>query len=728
MKNLKKILALIMCVVVSVTTLAQVGIMAYAQDYEYKCGPSVKWSMDDETCTLTLSGTGITEDFNSTDPEWKEFKDEIKNVVIDEGITHLGNKLFLEHKNLKQVTLPSTLETLGDDVFNGCSSIKNITLPDSIKKIGKRAFNECVSLNEINLPDKLEVMGSNAFCHTQLTDVTIPGSLTKLENGVFAYTKLISVNILDGVKEICPFAFAYSELESATLSNSVEVIGRRAFAYTNLNTIDIGNNLNSIGLGCFSSTGIKKIVLPDTVKEIGTLAFEFCDNLEEVVLSNNLTVINEKTFYRCRSLSKINVPEKLEQIGESAFEFCDKLTNLNIPNTVTTIDKRAFYGCDAIKELSIPSSVATVGSSAFTSCMGLTDVYIDANVLNDYAFSNCRSIKYLRFGNNVKNLGENSFANNLALEEVTIPKNVLRIGSKTFDECNSLKLITIKNPNCSIGENAIPSETAINADKSSTAYTYAVNNNNFFNHSASNHKYDNGVVTKKATCETTGIRTYTCTICGDTKVEEIAKKPHDYVKYEKYASLLYDGEFSEECCICGKVKSLKRIPKISEVKLSTEIYSYNGKAKKPTVKVVDANGKTISASNYTVSYAKGRTNVGKYSVKVTFKGNYSGSKTLYFTIKPSATSIVSLSAKTKGFVVKWNKRTKQTTGYQIQYSTSNKFNNPKTYTISKNSTTSKGFYKLSAKKKYFVRVRTYKVVDGKKYYSAWSSAKSVRTK
>lgn len=203
---------------------------------------------------------------------------------------------------------------------------------------------------------------------------------------------------------------------------------------------------------------------------------------------------------------------------------------------------------------------------------------------------------------------------------------------------------------------------------------------------------------------------------------------HDYVyKNTQNATLEQNGKKVYSCTICGREKNVV-IYRPSKITLSKSTFVYNGKAKKPTVKVVDSNGKTISASNYTVSYAKGRTNVGKYSVKITFKGNYIGSKTLYFTIKPKATSIVSLSAKTKGFVVKWNKRTKQTTGYQIQYSTSSKFNNPKTYTISKNSTTSKGFYKLSAKKKYFVRVRTYKVVNGKKYYSTWSSAKSVRTK
>ncbi|MGN0527987.1 MAG: fibronectin type III domain-containing protein, partial [Eubacterium sp.] len=102
--------------------------------------------------------------------------------------------------------------------------------------------------------------------------------------------------------------------------------------------------------------------------------------------------------------------------------------------------------------------------------------------------------------------------------------------------------------------------------------------------------------------------------------------------------------------------------------------------------------------------------------------------TLYFTIKPKATSISSVSAGSKKFTVKWKKQSTQVTGYQIQYSTSSKFTSPKYVTVSSNKTTSKTISKLKSKKKYYVRVRTYKTVSGTKYYSSWSKAKSVTTK
>jgi beta-xylosidase len=200
---------------------------------------------------------------------------------------------------------------------------------------------------------------------------------------------------------------------------------------------------------------------------------------------------------------------------------------------------------------------------------------------------------------------------------------------------------------------------------------------------------------------------------------------------KKAATMSANGKITQNyyCTECGKLfPKSTTISKISSVKLSTTSYTYDGKAKKPTVTVKDSSGKTISASNYTVKYSS-NTNVGKAKAVITFKGNYSGSKDLYFTINPKSTSLSGLTAKSKGFTVKWKKQATQTTGYQIQYATDSKFTkNCKTVTISKNSTTSKTISKLSAKKKYYVRIRTYKTVSGTKYYSSWSSSKNITTK
>lgn len=175
-------------------------------------------------------------------------------------------------------------------------------------------------------------------------------------------------------------------------------------------------------------------------------------------------------------------------------------------------------------------------------------------------------------------------------------------------------------------------------------------------------------------------------------------------------------------------KGAGRIAAAKSISLSATSYTYNGKVKKPTVTVKDSSGTKIAASNYNVTYGSGRKNVGKYTVKVTFKGNYAGTVTKSFKINPKSTTISSITAKSKGFTVKWKKNTTQTTGYEIQYSTSSTFKGAKTVTVSKNGTSNKAISKLKAKKKYYVRIRTYKKIGSAKYYSSWSKAKTVTTK
>ena len=162
--------------------------------------------------------------------------------------------------------------------------------------------------------------------------------------------------------------------------------------------------------------------------------------------------------------------------------------------------------------------------------------------------------------------------------------------------------------------------------------------------------------------------------------------------------------------------------------LSQLAYTYNGKVKKPTVMVIDRNRKIISPKYYTVSYAKGRKNVGSYKVTVTFTGTkYIGTLSKTFSIKPQPTVLKSLTFSSKGFTARWKKQPTQTTGYQLQYASNSKFKSAKTITFVSNKTTSRKVTKLSAKKKYYVRVRTYKTVSGKRYYSKWSAVKSVVT-
>lgn len=242
--------------------------------------------------------------------------------------------------------------------------------------------------------------------------------------------------------------------------------------------------------------------------------------------------------------------------------------------------------------------------------------------------------------------------------------------------------------------------------------------------------YDSGKITKKATCTAEGVKTYTCSVCKAVKTEAVAREAHKYKKVvKKKATLSKNGKITPTCTICGATKKTEEIAYPKTVTLSKTSYTYDGKSKKPGVKVKDADGKTISSSNYKISYERGRKNVGRYTVKLTFKGKYSGTKKLTFTIKPAAVEIKTLIPEKKSITVKWAKRTEQVTGYQIQYSTDSNFAEAKTETIriKKNGITGRKLKDLKANKRYYVRIRTYKQTAGKYYYSGWSKVKKINT-
>ena len=158
--------------------------------------------------------------------------------------------------------------------------------------------------------------------------------------------------------------------------------------------------------------------------------------------------------------------------------------------------------------------------------------------------------------------------------------------------------------------------------------------------------------------------------------------------------------------------------------ISTKAFTGNNITQSITVK---CNGKTLkNGTDYTVSYSNNK-NIGTATVKITGKGSYTGTITKTFKINPAKQEIQKLTAKSKAFFVDWAQKG-SATGYEIQYATNSKFTSAKKVTITNKKTDKTTISKLSGKKKYYVRVRSYTTVKGTKYYGAWSASKSVTTK
>lgn len=323
--------------------------------------------------------------------------------------------------------------------------------------------------------------------------------------------------------------------------------------------------------------------------------------------------------------------------------------------------------------------------------------------IGNHAFSNCMSLINISIPDSVENIGIGAFENCKELTNIIIPEKVMEILSYTFINCEKLTDITI--PNSVI---AIETEAFWNCDNLTNVwYTGTEEDSLFISIDSWNHSLESATWNYEA-CPKGGEHDYETT--STTK-----------------ATLTKSGKIYRKCTACKDTKtSTIYYPKT--IKLSTSTYTYNGEAKKPKVTVTDSKGNTVSSKYYDVDYPSGRKNVGEYKVKITFKGRYSGTKYLTFKIKPRSTTVSKLTPYTKTIKVKVSQKKAQTTGYQIQYSTSKSFSSYKTKTLSGYSNTSAKITGLTRKKTYYFRVRTYKVVKGERYYSSWSSIKYTKTK
>ena len=243
---------------------------------------TVSWVLtDDGTCTF--SGTGAIQ----IPAGYTEYKDQIKKVVVNKGITSIGVGAFDGFKVLESVNLPEGLKSIGGYSFMQCSSLKNINIPDSVTNISGFAFSGCTSLKKIELPPNL---GKNTFASVfvgaGITEITVPDGVKVLGEGAFNYCEnLVKVNLPDSIEVIEPAAFdGCTALEEISIPKKVTVIETLLFR------------------GC---TALKKLVIPDGVTEIRHYAVNNCTSLESITIPATVTKISDYNFDTCTSLKKI---------------------------------------------------------------------------------------------------------------------------------------------------------------------------------------------------------------------------------------------------------------------------------------------------------------------------------------------------------------------------------------------------------------------------------------
>ena len=397
-------------------------------------------------------------------------------------------------------------------------------------------------------------------------------------------------------------------------------------------------------------------------------------DIKSVVVGEGITSIGETAFFDCELLSEVSLPKSLELIAPGAFAYCTKLDSIKFEENVAIIEVLAFYACVSLKEVVIPSGVVRIGDEAFGNCKSLKDVW---------------------------------FSGSCPLSQPVTDNGPAFLGST----------LTLHYPN----EFAAGWEELIASGFGTENITWSLY--------CINHTWESDYrIDAKADCTTEGSESIHCISCAEVKDQRILPATgHRFETVVTKATTSQNGSIVQKCSVCGHIASSETIYAPKSVTLAKDSYQCTNKALTPAVTVSDSSGRVISSGNYTVSYSN-NTAVGTAVVSVAFQGNYSGTLTKTFVINPKGTSVSKLKAKAKGFEVKWKKQTAQTTGYQIQYALNKKFKGAKTVKIAKNKTVKRTVSKLKSKKKYYVRIRTYKTVKGVTYYSSWSAVKNVKTK
>ena len=468
------------------------------------------WTLDAKG-TLTISGTGAMKDYNAAENLSPAYMNsDVKKVVIEDGVTSIGELAFFKCSSLTNITIPDSVTCIEYAAFHGCSSLSSITIPNSVTSIGVYAFVICSSLTSITIPDGVTSIGYGAFseCSSLKTiSLSCKSSLKKSDFGeqanLVSYTNqhLLTKTAAkaatcaeSGNKEYwtckhCGKYFLSDDTNPATataveLSETVipalnhknattrgaveptetapgysgdrycpdcDTVFEKGYTYWNEDNLTWklyeDGTLNISGKGAMKNYNYYDNPSPASQKK---------DSVKKVVIEDGVTSIGNSAFDSCSNLTSITIPDSVSSIGNFVFYGCSRLTSITLSNNITNIGNSAFAGCSSLTSITIPDRVTSIEKYAFYNCSGLTSITIPDSVtsIGESAFRNCTSLTSITIPDSVTSIGKSAFSNCSSLTSITIPNGVTSIGESAFSYCRSLTSITIPDSVTSIGDAA----------------------------------------------------------------------------------------------------------------------------------------------------------------------------------------------------------------------------------------------------------------------------------
>lgn len=374
--------------------------------------------------------------------------------------------------------------------------------------------------------------------------------------------ELKKVVIKDGVTNVSDYAlFFLPAATQVTLPDSVTSIGRYGIAMcSKLTGLSIPKGVTGIGDFGLAGNGLTAITLPDGLQSLGRGAFDSCASLTNTTLPAAITAVPGKCFADCTKLLNVKYAGTVTAIGDLAFESCKALTAAPIPETVTAIDKAAFTGCTALMDVTIPAGVSTIPEDCFRGCTALTDINLPGTVtsVGHNAFTGCTALKDVRcYGAAPAVEPGNSEAHSFEPATVTIHYNPAM--NWTLDADGKWQGYTVSDKGACLHTDYGTTERTVPATCGEAGRVDTICSNCGEVVSTRElpptgaHVWDNGVVTTAPTETTPGVRTFTCTVCGDIREETIpATGAHDYQFTKNVAPTCTDGGYDLYTCSgCG---------------------------------------------------------------------------------------------------------------------------------------------------------------------------------
>ena len=477
---------------------------------------NLTWTLYEDG-TLTISGTGAMKSYRNDDSPAVQKKDNVKKVVIEDGVTSIGESAFYSCKSLTSITIPDSVTSIGNSAFAYCRGLISITIPDSVTSIGEWAFDGCTSLPSITISSSVTSIEFGTFkdC-SSLTSITIPDGVTSI--GAYAFSKcssLTSITIPDSVTSIKAYAAFNGCTSLKTISLSCGSILKRSDFSDQANLVSYTSHI-------LTKTAAKAV----TCTENGNKEYWTCEHCKKYFLSNDtnpetakaveqsefiipashkLTKVEakdatcsesgNKEYWTCEHCGKYFLSDDTNPETAKAVELSETITPALKHKNATTRGaskpdgtKPGYSGdrycpdCDKVVEkgytywiednltwklyedgtlnISGTGAMKNYGYSNNRSPVfwntDVTSIVIEEGVtsIGNEAFHLCRNLISITIPKTLKSIGNNAFYDCTSLTSVTIPGNVESIGESAFYYCDNLTDVTLQDGVKSIGDAA----------------------------------------------------------------------------------------------------------------------------------------------------------------------------------------------------------------------------------------------------------------------------------